>query len=71
MDSFPKKDKVGLSSTGFLVDVEGQVGYLLGGSGELQLEAVSCLVASLCHSLNVFEETVVLHSQTCHSRSSV
>lgn len=68
MDSFPKKGKVGLSSTGFLVDVEGQVGYLLGGSGELQLEAVSCLVVSLCH---VFEETVVLHSQTCHSRSSV
>lgn len=73
MDIFQQKGKVCLigCSTGLLVDVEGQVGYLLGGSGELHLEAVSCLAANLCYSLNVFGETVTRHSQTCHSRSSV
>lgn len=45
------------------------MGYLLVRLGDLGSEVASCLVANLC--LDVFEETVVPHSQSGHSRPSV
>lgn len=45
------------------------MGYLLVRLGDLGSEAASCLVANLCS--DVFEETVVPHSQSGHSRPSV
>lgn len=53
-------------SSSYLVDKEEQVGCL-----PVMLADSCCLVANLCLNLDVFVETATLHSQSCHSSSSV
>ena len=50
----------------YLVDKGEQVGYL-----PVMLADSCCLVANLCLDLDVLVETAALHSQSCHSSSSV
>lgn len=59
------------SYSGYLVDMEGQVGHLLPRSGDLCAEVRCSLVADWCWGSTGFEETVVLRSRTCHSSSVV
>lgn len=58
------------SYSGYLVDMEGQVGHLLVSFGDCA-EVRCSLVADWCWGSTGFEETVVLRSRTCHSRSFV
>lgn len=55
--------------SGYLVDKEGQVGRRLVILVELRWEAGSCLEGNLCSVSDVVEETVALHSLSCHSKS--